>query len=81
VWLCIAERGISCYCQRCHETKAITLVQGMNVSCIGLARTVYVYGVSQFFWQGNHQYTVIYGVYIRFWPTLVVQRPHKNGWG
>ena len=23
-------------------------------------------------WQGNHRYTVVYGVYIRFWPTLVI---------
>jgi hypothetical protein len=30
--------------------------------------TVYI----RYFWQGNHQ---IYGVYIRFWPTLLICDP------
>jgi hypothetical protein len=40
-----------------------------NSSCLGLARTIYIYGVYTVFLAGaNHQ---IYGAYIRFWPTLV----------
>jgi len=30
--------------------------------------TVYI----RYFWQGNFIHTVIYGVYIRFWPTLCI---------
>jgi len=42
--------------------------------------TVYIYGSGQhytytvyirYFWQGIYTYTVIYGVYIRFWPPLL----------
>ena len=45
-----------------------------NVSCIinrvgqNHIHTVYI----RYFWQGNHQ---IYGVYIRFWPTLLICDP------
>jgi hypothetical protein len=36
-----------------------------------LARTVYT-AYTQYFWQGIIKYTVIYGVYVRFWPTLSI---------
>jgi hypothetical protein len=41
---------------------------GMHMDRVGQNHiyTVYV----RYFWQENHKYTVIYGVYIRFWPTL-----------
>jgi len=44
----------------------------MQCICVGLARTIWcIYMViKRNFRQGNHQYTVIYGVNIRFWPTL-----------
>ena len=32
--------------------------------------------IIRYFWQGNHQITVIYGVYIRFWPTLFVRKEY-----
>jgi hypothetical protein len=43
--------------------------------------TVYIYGIYiyiytvhiRYFWQGNRQIHGQYGVYIRFWPTLVVR--------
>jgi hypothetical protein len=38
---------------------------------LGLARTIYIYGVyTVYFGRDITEYTVIYGVYIRFWPTL-----------
>ena len=43
---------------------------GQNHVCIGLARTIHIrctYGISC---RDFIKYTVIYGVYIRFWPTL-----------
>jgi hypothetical protein len=47
-----------------------------------LARTTYIRYIYGIFWQGNHQKhcknTVIYGVYIRFWPTLT--RSHEFWW-
>jgi hypothetical protein len=49
-----------------------------NVSCIinrvgqNHIHTVYI----RYFWQGNHLISVIYGVYIRFWPTLIIQQLH-----
>ena len=39
---------------------------------IGLARTIYVRCTYDIFGRGITKYTVIYGVYIRFWPTLEV---------
>jgi len=39
--------------------------------CIGLARTIFIYGV---FGSEITKYTVIYGVYIRFCPTLCLQK-------
>jgi hypothetical protein len=46
----------------------------LHLLCIGLARTKYIYGVGIYgnFGREITKYTVIYGVYIRFWPTLLV---------
>jgi len=38
--------------------------------CVGLARTIYIRCVYGIFGREITIYTVIYGVYIRFWPTL-----------
>jgi len=35
-----------------------------------LARTIYIRGIYGIFGREITKYTVIYGVYIRFWPTL-----------
>ena len=46
-------------------------VNGKKSTCrVGRNHTCTVYGVLQYFWQGNHQYTVIYGVPVRYWSTL-----------
>jgi hypothetical protein len=42
-----------------------------------LARIIYIRCVYGNFGRENTQYTVIYGVYIRSWPTLVTNKP---GW-
>jgi hypothetical protein len=37
---------------------------------LGLARTIYIRCIYGIFGREVTKYTVIYGVYIRFWPTL-----------
>jgi len=43
-------------------------------SCVGLARTIYIRYINGIFGREIIKYTVIYGVYIRSWPTLVMRR-------
>ena len=43
---------------------------GGERTCLGLARTVYIRRVYGFYGREITKYTVIYGVCIRFWPTL-----------
>ena len=38
--------------------------------CVGLARTIYIRCIYGIFGREISEYTVIYGVYIWFWPTL-----------
>jgi len=47
-----------------------------RVYCIGLARTIYIYKriIYSIFGREIIKYTVIYGVYIQFWPTLCIHR-------
>ena len=40
------------------------------LACVGLARTTYIRCIYGNFSRDFVKYTVIYGVYIRFWPTL-----------
>ena len=42
-----------------------------KVTRVGLARTIYIRCMYGVFGREINKYTVIYGVYIRFWPTLV----------
>jgi hypothetical protein len=42
--------------------------------CVGLARTTYIRCICGIFGREITKYTVIYGVYIRFWPTLKVSQ-------
>ena len=42
-------------------------------TCIGLARTIYIRCTYGIFGREITKYMVIYGVYIRFWPTLHMQ--------
>jgi len=39
---------------------------------VGLARTIYIWFTYGNFGREITKYTVIYGVYIRFWPTLCI---------
>jgi hypothetical protein len=39
-------------------------------ACVGLARTRHIQCICGVFGREIIKYTVIYGVYIRFWPTL-----------
>ena len=39
---------------------------------VGLARTIYIRCIYGIFGREIIKYTVIYGVYIQFWPTLVI---------
>ena len=41
-----------------------------HCACIGLARTIYIRCIYVVLAREITKYTVIYGVYIRFWPTL-----------
>jgi hypothetical protein len=41
-------------------------------SCVGLARNIYVRFIYGIFGRKITEYTVIYCVYIRFWPALVL---------
>jgi hypothetical protein len=47
---------------------------------LGLARTIYIWCIYGIFGRELTKYTVIYGVYIQFWPTLyvthMVLQPH-----
>ena len=40
--------------------------------CVGLARTIYIRCIYDIFGREITKYTVIYGAYIRFWPTLLL---------
>jgi len=40
------------------------------VGCVGLARTIYIRCIYGVIGREITKYTVIYGAYIRFWPTL-----------
>ena len=41
--------------------------------CVGLARTIYIRFIYGIFGRESTKYTAIYGVYIRFWPTLCMR--------
>jgi len=39
-------------------------------ACLGLARTIQIRRIHGIFGREINKYTFVYGVYIRFWPTL-----------
>jgi len=45
---------------------------------IELARTIYIRCIYSIFGRDITKYTVIYGVYIRFWPTLFINLLRTN---
>jgi hypothetical protein len=45
---------------------------GSSQPYVGLARTIYIRCIHGVFGREITKYTVIYGVYIRFWPTLTI---------
>jgi len=54
--------------------------RGWGVS-LGLAKTIYIRCIYGIFGREITKYTVIYGVYIRFWPTLRMTEQRKGGRG
>ena len=70
---CLCSAPLVGSLQSSAQAKAAGLT-AMHVSSVGLARTIYI---RWYFWQGNHQYTVMYGAYIRFWPTLYYLCKHR----
>jgi len=51
----------------------------MHARCVGLVRTIYIQCIHGILGREITKYTVIYGAYIRFWPTLTtcVRFSHK----
>jgi hypothetical protein len=45
---------------------------------LGLARTIYIRCICGTFGREITKYTVIYGAYIRFWPTLIILDRHTQ---
>ena len=48
--------------------------------CVGLARTIYVRCMYGIFGRETTIHTVIYGVYVRFWPTLLIYSYQGGLW-
>ena len=44
----------------------------LRTLCVGLARTMYIRLIYGIFGREITKFTVIYGVYIQFWPTLLM---------
>ena len=61
-------RACACVCLS-EEDSEINCLAACDV-LLGLARTIYIRCMYGIFGRENTEYTVIYGVYIRFWPTL-----------
>ena len=51
-----------------------------NSKCLGLAKTIYIQCIHGNFGREITKYTVIYCVYIRFWPTLQMLHQNKTQW-
>ena len=81
VCLCACAR-VCLYCgymqvwPPCKNAKISFLLPGLRLTSRVGQNHIYIYTVYiQYFWQGNiTKYTVIYGVYIRFWPTLLTSK-------
>jgi hypothetical protein len=58
------------------EKKTTKDREGCRLGCmfiyVELARTIYIQYIYGIFGRKTTEYTVIYGVYIRFWPTLYI---------
>ena len=67
---------LGCTCMHTGEVRFRALQQKQmrghwaHTWLVGLARTIYIYGILG---REITKYTVIYGVYIRFWPTLMIR--------
>jgi hypothetical protein len=64
------QRRIGCVIGCVYVCVRVWMCVCVYVICIGLARTIYIRCVYGMFGRENTQYMVIYGVYIRSWPTL-----------
>jgi len=64
---------VQCCCKTMVcKTNAPWLLLNSNASSVGLARTIYIRCLYGIFGREITKYMVIYGVYIRFWPTLLI---------
>ena len=69
-------RGYIWECMACIRTFGEFVVARMHTygeaTYVGLAKTIYIRCIYGSFGGEFTKYTVIYGVYIRFWPTLYI---------
>jgi hypothetical protein len=68
---CVRVCACVCVCPHCYHPIATSWHDRYTIY-VGLARTIYVRCIYGIFGREITKYTVIYGVYIRFWPTLLV---------
>ena len=66
------HKRFTMFCKAAVEAARVGV--GMRALCVGLARTIYIRCSCGIFGREITKYTVtvIYSVYIRFWPTLMI---------
>jgi hypothetical protein len=69
MWACVFDMELGAAIGRWNGRK-LRQQHLQQVKYVGLARTIYIRCVYGIFGREITKYTVIYGVYIRFWPTL-----------
>jgi len=55
--------------RQCKHYRTQVYIPGIQIT-VGLARTIYIQYIYGIFGRKTTKYTVIYGVYIQFWPAL-----------
>ena len=76
VYVCTCIRQHACTHMCCEPAKVPTDERVSTGDCclslLGLAKTIYIRCIHGIFGREITTYTVIHGVYVRFWPTLVI---------
>ena len=83
-WIAVIDQQLVAYCN-CNRNAHCGLnnaeyednnteqkLHPASISYVGLARTIYIRYIYGIFGREIIKYTVIYGVYIRFWPTRLI---------
>jgi len=71
--VCVYARVCMCVCLICiKEGENRGATSRCMQSFVGLARTIYIRCTYGIFGSEITRYTVIYGVYLQFWPTLAI---------